>query len=484
MRTNALFLVAAGALALGCNATPRRPLFSFDSSRGKPRGNDPFESPPPALQPQVPATQGRSEPILIAPGAQPLADPSLAVVTSRSAARADIDLLLSNLRAHRGDRRSILDQITGLGDGAQPDIDDAMEEAAFETDVLHEALVRIREAKDKALGVTGIPELGASRKRAVSAPWIEAKYRLALDRFLAGDDFGAQMIIEAILTLEPNATARPKLERLRHQVRDSIIAETIVAVTLVPEDRVLLKEKTLRVKLRLESHSRVPITMRPATGAALGEVTLEYEELRTDGTRTLRRSTQGVPPTGEIVLAPGERRELALDLPVEHGAKPREIVGRYRLYGRLRPYTLLAGVEPLPYFLPIPVLEVLVLDPEDVPAAGKPADSFRQALEVAKTQTGGPELESAARRAFAAALVWSSADRDAAAAGIMAALEPSTGVLEKMLRAALGRATGEPGSFTKEEWLVWWKSGDSRPRGAKPSGGDDDDVPGLPHAPR
>lgn len=483
-RMRVSFTVFLVALAVaGCGAATRKPLISFDSSPSRPRPQPRPDAGTMPLAQQPPSQQ----PIVLRPAAQPLvADPG--AVASASATREEIESLIARLRGGKtGERKQVLDRLVALGESARADLERALEDVTFEGDVLHEALDRVRE-KDPARAPE-VPGLGPERKHAVASPWVEAKYRLALEKFLAGDDLGAQQLVEAILTVEPATTARPRLERLKKQIRDHLISETVIATTIVLEDRVLSPSRKLRAKVLLENKTREDVVLRQAAGSPLGHVVLDYEELQPDGTRALRRSTRPV-KVGSLGLRldAHAKQEITLDLPTEHASKPKGVLGRYRLSGRLRPYTLLAGEEPLPYFLPLPLVEIVVLDDDDKTTGEKPDEAFAGALkdiQGAVEARSDAELDRTTRAAFTAALVWASQDRDAAVLAIVQALERSDGKPSRVLTAALARAVGEPGSYTKDEWLAWWKSGASRPRAIRPSGEpDDEDAPPPIKVPR
>jgi len=406
-------------------------------------------------------------------------DPS--AVPSSSATRAEIDALIARLRAGEpGERKAVLERLVALGDAARPELERALEDALFDADVLREAIARVRDPAHAPRET--------DRKQGVASAWVESKYRLALDRFLAGDDLGAQQLVEAILTVEPATTARPRLERLRRQIRDHIVRETIIEAKLELADTVLVPGRPLRAKLRLENKTRETLDLRSSAGTPLGQVVLDYEELEPDGTRALRRTTRPVRPLAQgLTLDPRGKATLELDLPSEHATKPKGVVGRYRLSGILRPGSLQAGEEQIPYFLPIPAVELVVVDADETGLAEKPEASFAKALKDARAAVEAKSeaaREKATREGFTAALVWASQDRDAAVRGIVAALESSEGALERMLTAALARAVGEPGSYTKDEWLAWWKSGASRPRSSRPSSDIDDEEPPPVKLPR
>jgi hypothetical protein len=400
--------------------------------------------------------------------------------------RDEIDSLVARLREGRsGERKAVLDRLVALGGAARPALERGVEEATFEGDVLGEALARIRDRAAAPAAAGPEVGLGLEHKHPVLAPWVESKYRLALDRYLAGDDLGALVLVDAILTIEPATALRSRLERLRHEVREHLVAETVLSVAIVPADPFLTPGKPLRAKLVLKNKTQEVVTLRSMAGSPLGQVTLDYEELQPDGTRVLRRTNRAVRGAEQgIALDPRASLEIELDVPSVHASKTRGVVGRYRLSGLLRPYTLLAGEEPLPYFLPLELVEVIVIDDEDRAAATKPEETFARALKDARAARDARSeegLERATRTGFVAALVWASADRDAATAAIVKALEtPSEAVLERMLTSALARAVGEPGSYTRDEWLEWWRTGASRPRSARPQpDGDDDPVGGA-----
>ena len=75
-----------------------------------------------------------------------------------------------------------------------------------------------------------------------------------------------------------------------------------------------------------------------------------------------------------------------------------------------------------------------------------------------------------ARRAFVAALLMAFEAREDALKVLVAALEEARGPLSQTLCAGLARITGEPLSFTRKEWLVWWGAQSSRPGASQEPG--------------
>ena len=253
----------------------------------------------------------------------------------------------------------------------------------------------------------------------------------------------------------------------------------MIATTIVPEERSLELAQPLRAHILLENKSQDELILRAGPGAPLGQVVLDYEELLPDGTRSMRRTTRAVQVEGDLRIGPGQHRELKLELPTEHSKQEPHVLGRYRLSGRLRPYTLLSGEEPLPYFLPLFETFVFVVDASDRATAQEPQAAFEEALKAANAATKDVDVETTGRHLFIAAVIWAASDRDAALQALVAALEPAPPALARTIGAALGRSLGEPGSYTKEEWLNWWRSSQSRPRASR--GPSEATVPtGLP----
>jgi hypothetical protein len=120
-------------------------------------------------------------------------------------------------------------------------------------------------------------------------------------------------------------------------------------------------------------------------------------------------------------------------------------------------------------FVPLFAADVVVLSPEDAALANDPALAFSEAVAEAATGTRRERLEPA-RRAFVAAILLAREQREVALKVLATSLEGATGPLSDAICAALARATGEPLSFTRQEWLIWWKGRESRP--SKGSTGD------------
>jgi len=459
-----LLLALDAAAVLGCGVREKKPLFSFFT---------PAPAPPPTYIPRFDPAQEGAKPNLLR---QP------APVESASLTRMSIDELLADLRKrHAAGRRETVDRIISLGPDTAAEVEKALEEARFDSDILFEVENRVREASQ--------PKAAPERKRSVAAPWADEKYRMAVDLYLAGDYFRATAVVDAILLLEPNPASRVKLDRLRHRARDQIIAETVVSATIAPVASVIALDRKLQARLVLENKLKEEVVFRLVKGQPLGQLDFDYEEQSWDGTRSLRRTSRRIMADTDIRLPPQGRFELELDVPTEHSAKVAGLVGRYGLSARLRPFALFAGQEMLPYFLPTWPVHVVVVDPEDAALAVSPGESFAAAVKSAQAaleEGREKDAEAAARSVFTAALVWECEDHDAAVGAAMKALEPATGILARSLCTALARATGEPGSFSKEEWIGWWKGGRGRPRTARPNEGpffreteaaEDDDLP-------
>src|SRR5204863_4314180 len=112
------------------------PLISWEPSPPRPK---------PQPRPELQQTQAPSaQPVHLQPRAQLLhADP--ANTASVSATREEIEALVAKLRAGRGgDRKQVLDRLVQLGESARPELERALADATFETDVLNEALARVR----------------------------------------------------------------------------------------------------------------------------------------------------------------------------------------------------------------------------------------------------------------------------------------------------------------------------------------------------
>lgn len=362
--------------------------------------------------------------------------------------------LLRDLRRAETDdlRRKLADALVARGASVRPLVQAARDEEGLLGDLLDDVLRRL-DAR-----TTPTPD-----ERAVASAWIEEKYGLALDRYLAGDTWGALRLIDAILALEPGTAQRPRLMRLRRRARDRILRESVLVADLLPGALTLVPGEPLRARVLLTNVGKAPITMRVADGT-IGVITVEYEELSQDGRRTRERTERRVPAPRTLELAPNESKELPVELPSPHATLGKDLVGRYRLGGRLRPHTLLVGDVSYPFFVPLLPSDVLIVHPPDLALARDARAAFHAAVQAGKQQTGAAQSE-AARRAFVAALLVAREEPEAAVALIATALEAHgrPDALTEALCAALARATGEPLGFTRDEWLAWWHQNRSRP---------------------
>lgn len=365
-------------------------------------------------------------------------------------------VLLRDLRRAETDeqRRKLADELVARGEAARGLVQAARDEEGLLDDLLEDVLRRLDAAAKRDPAAPG---------RAVETTWVAEKYGLALDRYLAGDAWGALRLIDAILAIEPGAAERPKLLRLARRARDKVLRENVLLADLLPGATTLVPAEPLRARVRLTNVGREPVVMRVGDGT-LGVVSVEFEELSQDGRRTRTRTEARVGAPAKLELAPGKSVELPVELPSPHAKLPAELLGRYRLGGRLRAHTMLVGDAAYPFFVPLLPAEVLVVQPGDVPLATDARAAFHAAVQAGQQESGGA-LAGAARRAFVAGMLLARDDPDQAVALAVAALEAEAtrGAVADALCAVLARATGEPLGFTREEWLAWWRKHRSRP---------------------
>lgn len=364
--------------------------------------------------------------------------------------------LLARLRAaDKAKREQIVRGLIQSGPKLLPTVEQALADERLVVDVLEEVARQLSEE---------VESKGERTEGRVSlTDWVQTKYKLALDRYLAGDTFGAIRVVDAIVALEPGTELRGKLRRLRHACEERLLRESVLAADLVTATTTVLPGESLRVKVRLKNLSRDTVELRLAEDRRLGTVNVDYEELSPDGTRTRIRTQRPVRAAKRVlVLRPGQLLDLPVQLPAAHQALPEGKVGRYHLGGRLRAQTMLVGEGSFTMFVPLFAADVVVLSPADVGLAKDPRLAFTEAVAEAGTGTRRSRLEPA-RRAFVAAILLAQEQREVALEVLATSLEAATGPLSDAICAALGRATGEPLSFTRQEWLIWWKGRESRP---------------------
>jgi hypothetical protein len=365
-------------------------------------------------------------------------------------------VLLRDLRRAETDeqRRKLADELVARGEAVRPLVVAARDEEQLLDDLLDDVLRRLDQAAKRD------PDAPA---RDVATTWVAEKYGLALDRYLAGDAWGALRLIDAILAIEPGAVERPKLLRLARRARDKVLRENVLVADLVPGAGTLVPKEPLRARVRLTNVGREDVVMR--SDGTLGVVSVEFEELSQDGRRTRTRTEARVPAPRTIELAPGKSVELPVELPSPHAKLPAELLGRFRLGGRLRAHTMLVGDAAYPFFVPLLPAEVLVVQPGDLALATDARAAFHASVQAGQ-QASGQDLAGAARRAFVAGMLIARDDPDQAVALAVAALEAEAtrGAVADAMCAVLARATGEPLGFTREEWLAWWKNHRSRPQ--------------------
>ncbi|MCO5172217.1 MAG: hypothetical protein M9894_38460 [Planctomycetes bacterium] len=422
-----LLALALPGLA-GCWASgQRKPLF------GTAPDGAPAQAAPPPARPAAPAAP---------PPARQRQQDAPEAALLRDLRRSETDL----------ERKRIADALVKRGAPARALVQQARDEEGLLLDLLDDVLRRLDE---------GAPP--SPRGRAVQTAWVEEKYALALDRYLAGDTWGALRLVDAILALEPGAEQRPKLLRLRRRARERVLRESVLLADLVPSAGSITPSEPLRARVRLTNVGREPVSIRVADGA-LGLVSVEYEELGQDGRRTRTRTERPLPAPARIDLPPGRSAELPLELPAPHATLARHLVGRFQLGGRLRAHTLLIGDAPYPFFVPLLPCDVLVLHPPDLELGKDPRAALHAAVS-AGNQVSAEAQRDPARRAFVAALLVGREAPEVGVALVVAALEGlgGPGPLEDALCAAMARLTGEPLGFTRAEWLAWWRLQRSRP---------------------
>jgi hypothetical protein len=427
-----LRLLALGlALALlpGCWSGEKRPLFGGEEEPEPPQLGSKEEIPEPPRPPQAART----------------------------------NQLLEQLRqADSVERARLVESLLARGEEVRPEVEGALAEERVLVDVLEELLGRLGPTPAK-------PQPG----RVETPPWVQEKYRLALDRYLAGDIYASIQTVDAILALEPDTVLRQKLLRLRKACRQRLLRESVLTANLTVASGAIHPGTPLQARIRLKNLSEETVTLRLGPGQPLGAVNVDYEELSPDGARTRTRSQRAVRfPSGELVLRPGQVKAISLELPSPHRRLPPDLVGRYYLSGRLRAQTMLIGDAPYPVFVPLFPQEVVAVHRADWGLTVDPPASFSEAV-VQASEGSLEERMEPARRAFVASVLMARDDREATLATLIAALEHASGPLSDAICAGLARANGEPLSFTRQEWLIWWKGRKSRPTKQDPEDRDD-----------
>lgn len=368
----------------------------------------------------------------------------------------ELELIAKLREAPSADKRGqVVDELVRRGEPSRKVVRAALEEELVLADVLDEVTRRL----DGAPSPKGDPQA----KGTVEAPWVEPKYRLALDRYLAGDIYGALRAIDAILVLEPRTDQAERLQRLRRRALEKLFQESVLVAEVHAPDAVLTPGSALNATIRLRNLSEETITLRPADLEQVGFCSVCYEELSPDGSRTRLRVEHAIPLEDELVLEPGEHAELPL--PVETGLHRHlkgHDVGRYELGGRLRPQTLLVGDTPYALFVPVLPATLLVVQDVDRPLTEDPQASFLKAVEGGLN--GSLEPVPAGQQAFVSAIAMARDDPQGTVRALISALQGAEGTLSQALCAALARVTGEPLGFTREEWLLWWRLRRSRPQ--------------------
>src|SRR5262249_35810092 len=131
-----------------------------------------------------------------APASQTPSAPAPATKPAPAGPPPDVAALLKELDAATGaERRALVDKIVARvartvarGEPARAAVEGAVGETSFKSDVLREVIARL-DAAARARGEKP-PTVTASKRRSVEAPWVDEKYRLAVDKFLAGDFLG------------------------------------------------------------------------------------------------------------------------------------------------------------------------------------------------------------------------------------------------------------------------------------------------------
>lgn len=424
MRPQVIVLTIVAALSSGCfNTGPRKPLFG-----GK------VDNPPARLG--SPTTQ------------TPPRQPHKATPAEKLLAR------LRSAGVGEG-QRQVVGELLRRGTKARPFVRAAIEEERLLLDILEGVYRRLRPGARKKKKPKG---------RSVRARWVEAKYHLALDRYVAGDLYGALRLIDAILALEPDTHFAARLRRLRRRSQDRLVRESLLSADLVPSAKALLSKQRLTVRVRLKNVSRELIVLRMGERrAGLGVVSVDYEELSHNGTRTRVRTQVSVPHGQQALkIRPGQTRDLTLKLPAPHRRLPAGVVGRYHLGGWLRAHTMLVGPNAYPGFVPLLPVTLVVVSPRDRGLLANPRRSFSKAVKDASQGTLAQRQEPA-RRAFVASVLLASTDREAALRALATALREASGPLSEALCAGLARANREPLNFSRREWLMWWAGRSARP---------------------
>jgi len=419
----------------GCwTVGPRQPLFGGASTDA---------APPPT------ARRVQTQPLVVGGAEGEFGGPKLEA--------APADKLLTRLRdtAPGPERALVLEELERRGVANR----ELVLRARDEEEALHELLVDL---------AARLGQKRAEAKRTVDAPWVEEKYRLALERYAAADLFGALRVAEAVLDLEPDCVLAPKLTALRRRCQDRLLETSLVTAELQLGGAVITPRDPLEIALRFKNVSDQPIVLHQAEGATLGVVYVDYEELSADGTRSRVRTQHGVSlPAPKLRLGAGQTRSVPVRLAGPHRRLPAGVVGRYELSGRLRPSRMDVGDSTASRFLVLEARRLAVVAKKDLDLARAPQTSFAEAVKKANRGTLAQRREPS-RQAFVSAVLYGQRDREAALEALIDSLGQASSPLSDALCSALSRVNGEPLSYTRDEWLTWWTQRRARPRHSAP----------------
>lgn len=366
------------------------------------------------------------------------------------------EALLAQLRlATPAERDELVHELLERGD--DPEV------AALLSEALDRELLLVDLLEELALELD--PTLERPEVHVTDAPWVAPKLSQALQRFGRGDLYGALRIADAVLALEPEAVEAERLRRLRRQILDRLVRESVLSAELEVRREQLNPNLPLELELVLMNQGQEPLSLEEGDAQVLGVLVQSYEELSPSGTRTRIHSQVPLRLPDAVELGPKERARIPIRLVAPHRDLRGGAVGRYHFAGRLRMDTLRVGDRIHSLFLPLPRRELIVLPPEAADLWEVADAGFLAALEAAyATVHDREQAEAAQLRLFSAGVLAVHRDPDQGLAAIFQALEPARGDLSRVLCALLAAVTRETLGYSREEWLAWWRSERARPQ--------------------
>lgn len=310
-------------------------------------------------------------------------------------------------------------------------------------------------------------------ERRQGAKYLRRKLQGARKLHEEGDPARALRILDAIRDLEPEINFLEEIEALRVEVKSSLYQATVLSAAFETDREGYEAGEVIQVEIRLRNPGKQALVIPlQEEGVNIGAVRLERWAYFSDGTWQRDFHEEALPQAEEIRIEPGESYTLPYLIDTRGIDLPEGSYVALWLSGKVRPPSVIQGVENRARLIEIPRKEIPLLPVGQGDLSKEPARRLKEALREDRTlsreltglggEKGERRKEISARLgeisgeilplAFLAARkgLWRTNEI------LVGALEEASPEVAATAMKALSLLNGKKATLKKRWWQIWW----------------------------